>query len=82
MAVYDVESRTTVLRVTAHTQDVNAVAFADKSSPHVLISGSDDSLVKIWDRRSLSGGRASGVCVGHTEGISELSPSRAEVVLI
>lgn len=30
--------------------------------------------VKVWDRRSLSGERASGTLVGHTEGITFVAP--------
>ena len=54
LALYDVESRTTKLRVKAHTEDVNAVAFADTASSNILLSGSDDSLLKVWDIRSVS----------------------------
>ncbi|KAK4055503.1 secretory subunit [Microbotryomycetes sp. JL201] len=74
MFVYDLESQRTILRVNAHKSDVNAVSFADKSSPHLLLSGSDDCYVKVWDRRSLSGQRASGTLVGHTEGITFVAP--------
>ncbi|KAI3485973.1 hypothetical protein L1887_50552 [Cichorium endivia] len=58
--VYDIEARRRVLRVEGHSDDVNAVAFADAASSNVLISGSDDSFVKVWDRRSLSGGKTGG----------------------
>lgn len=53
---------------------VNAVCFADESSTNILVSGSDDGYVKIWDRRSLSGGTPSGVLVGAVEGITYTSP--------
>nr|CDI51619.1 wd40 repeat-like protein [Melanopsichium pennsylvanicum 4] len=72
--VYDIEARRRVLRVEGHSDDVNAVAFADAASSNVLISGSDDSFVKVWDRRSLSGGKAAGVLMGHTEGVTYVSP--------
>lgn len=65
--MYDLETNRTVLRVRAHAGDVNAVAFADSASSNLLLSGSDDTFVKVWDRRSLSGERASGTLVGHTE---------------
>ncbi|KAG0367553.1 hypothetical protein BGZ54_003675 [Gamsiella multidivaricata] len=71
--VYDIESRTVLHSVEAHNGDVNAVCFAEPSSSQVLFSGSDDRLVKVWDRRSMSAGRystPSGVLVGHSEGIT------------
>lgn len=45
--VYDIETRTSLLRVKGHDDDVNAVCFADTSSPHILYSGSDDSVIKV-----------------------------------
>ncbi len=36
----------TVLRITGHQDDVNAVAFLDGSS-HLIASGSDDTLIKV-----------------------------------
>lgn len=72
--VYDVESRRTVLRVLAHQDDVNAVAFGSASDSNLLLSGSDDSFVKVWDRRSLDGEKPSGTCVGHTEGVTFVEP--------
>jgi len=70
---YDVERRCTTLRVNAHDDDVNAVAFADEASSNVLVSGSDDSFIKVWDRRSLRGQKPSGVLPGHLEGLTYLS---------
>ncbi|GAA5908642.1 hypothetical protein JCM6882_003702 [Rhodosporidiobolus microsporus] len=72
--VYDIEARRTTLRVHAHADDVNAVAFGSASDNNLLLSGSDDSFVKVWDRRSLEGERPSGTLVGHTEGITFVSP--------
>ncbi|GAA6063021.1 hypothetical protein JCM10212_001800 [Sporobolomyces blumeae] len=74
MFVYDIEAQRTILRVNAHRDDVNAVAFGSASDSNLLLSGSDDCFVKVWDRRSLEGERASGVLVGHTEGITWVSP--------
>lgn len=68
--VFDLESRRTILRIPGHTEDVNAVCYGDKSSPHLLYSGSDDTTLKVWDRRSLGDKRAAGVFLGHTEGIT------------
>jgi len=68
--VYDVEMRKITLKLMGHTDDINAVCFADPLSTNLLFSGSDDSIVKVWDRRSMAGGRAAGCLVGHMEGIT------------
>lgn len=68
--VYDIESRQSVLRIPGHHDDVNAVCFGDASSPHILYSGSDDTLIKVWDRRSMGDSREAGVFMGHTEGLT------------
>lgn len=68
--VYDLESRKSILRIPAHTDDVNAVCFGDKMSPHILYSGSDDTTLKVWDRRSLASMRPAGMFLGHTEGLT------------
>ncbi|KAI1001472.1 hypothetical protein K3495_g6724 [Podosphaera aphanis] len=68
--VYDIESRTPIHKIEGHEDDVNSVCFADPSSPHTLYSGSDDSVLKVWDTRSLGDSRAAGVLVGHIEGIT------------
>ena len=68
--VYDLETRRSILRIPGHTDDVNAVCFGDKLSPHILYSGSDDTTVKVWDRRSLASMRPAGMFLGHTEGVT------------
>ena len=68
--VYDIETRQPVLRLTNHQDDVNAVCFGDKSSPHILYSGSDDTTLRVWDRRSMADRREAGVFIGHTEGLT------------
>ncbi|PGH12149.1 hypothetical protein AJ79_04443 [Helicocarpus griseus UAMH5409] len=70
VVVYDIESRTPTLTLENHDDDVNAVCFGDKSSPHILYSGSDDTTIKVWDRRSMGDGRAAGCFLGHSEGIT------------
>ncbi|KAK6130382.1 hypothetical protein DH2020_035887 [Rehmannia glutinosa] len=71
--VYDLEARRQSLRIPAHMSDVNAVCFADESG-HIIYSGSDDHLCKlfqVWDRRCfVSRGQAAGVLMGHLEGIT------------
>ena len=86
--VYDIEARRRTLSMPGHNDDgqptgypinraddaVNAVCFADESSTNILVSGSDDGYVKVWDRRSLSSNTPSGVLPGATEGITYTSP--------
>lgn len=68
--VYDIEANKPVLSLQAHKEDVNAVAFADETC-HLIYSGSDDHLCKVWDRRCIvSKTRPAGILVGHLEGIT------------
>lgn len=70
VVVYDIETRQSVMRISNHDDDVNAVCFGDTSSPHILYSGSDDTTLRVWDRRSMGDGREAGVFMGHTEGLT------------
>lgn len=68
--VYDLEAKRLSLQIPAHTSDVNAVCFADETG-HLIYSGSDDSLCKVWDRRCFgTREQAAGVLIGHLEGIT------------
>ncbi|KAD6120163.1 hypothetical protein E3N88_11434 [Mikania micrantha] len=70
--VYDIEANKLSLRIQAHMSDVNSVCFADETS-HLIYSGSDDNLCKVWDRRCLrSRGKPAGILAGHLEGITFL----------
>jgi len=68
--VYDIERRQSILRIPGHDDHVNAVCYGDALSPHILYSGSDDTTLKVWDRRSMGDGREAGVFLGHTEGLT------------
>ncbi|KAK6087815.1 WD repeat domain-containing protein [Seiridium cupressi] len=70
IVVYDIESRRVLHSIEGHDDHVNAVCFADKSSPHILYSGSDDATIKVWDRRSMGDRREAGAFVGHIEGLT------------
>jgi DDB1- and CUL4-associated factor 11 len=70
IVVYDIESRRVLHNIEGHDNDVNAVCFADNSSPHILYSGSDDATIKVWDRRSIGDRRPVGAFVGHIEGLT------------
>lgn len=69
--VFDREAHHRSLRIRAHDGDVNAVAFADKTS-QILFSGGDDGLCKVWDRRTLSeqNPKPVGILAGHSNGIT------------
>lgn len=69
--VYDREQNQRTLKIESHEDDVNAVAFADASS-HILFSGGDDALLKVWDRRTMreDDPQPVGVLAGHQDGIT------------
>jgi len=74
--IYDLAKGRTTVRVRAHKDDVNAVTYADASGT-LIFTGSDDHLVKVWDRRMLGvgshrGGTPVGVFMGHTEGVTHI----------
>ncbi|KAI8990550.1 WD40 repeat-like protein [Trametes punicea] len=72
--VYDLVADKRTVKIAGHTDDVNSCCWADTASGNVLISASDDTFVKVWDRRSLAATRKpSGVLIGHTEGITYVS---------
>ncbi|OSD03189.1 WD40 repeat-like protein [Trametes coccinea BRFM310] len=72
--VYDLIADKRTVKIAGHTDDVNSCCWADTASGNVLISASDDTFVKVWDRRSLAATRKpSGVLIGHTEGITYVS---------
>ena len=52
IVVYDLQSGRVSETLRAHDDDINAVCFADTSTrSNILISGSDDATIKVWDRR-------------------------------
>mmetsp|Transcript_7007 Transcript_7007/g.20478 ORF Transcript_7007/g.20478 Transcript_7007/m.20478 type:complete len:321 (+) Transcript_7007:307-1269(+) len=75
--LYDVEAQRTISKAHAHKDDVNTVCFADDND-QVYLSGSDDCMIKVWDRRCGESGdglsRAQGILPGHTEGLTYMSP--------
>ncbi|KAF7972185.1 hypothetical protein HWV62_18770 [Athelia sp. TMB] len=72
--VYDLLADRRTVKIAAHNDDVNSCCWADTASGNILVSASDDSFIKIWDRRSLgSSQKPSGVLVGHTEGITNVA---------
>ncbi|KAI9611026.1 hypothetical protein H4Q26_008873 [Puccinia striiformis f. sp. tritici PST-130] len=64
IVAYDVETRTIMSNIKGHSNDTNAVEY---------ILSSDDSYIKVWDRRCLEDARPAGALLGHTEGITYVS---------
>ena len=60
-----------LLKIPAHSYDVNSIAFADLSS-QLLYSGGDDGVINVWDTRTLSEPNAKpvGFLSGHVDGIT------------
>ncbi|XP_058036298.1 DDB1- and CUL4-associated factor 11 isoform X1 [Ahaetulla prasina] len=69
--VFDMEQNKRTLKIEAHEDDVNAVAFADNSS-HIVFSGGDDAICKVWDRRTMreDNPQPVGILAGHQDGIT------------
>ncbi|KAF9055900.1 WD40-repeat-containing domain protein [Panaeolus papilionaceus] len=72
--VYDLIANRRTVKISAHADDVNSCCWADRGSGNVLVSASDDTFLKVWDRRSLGASKKpAGVLIGHTEGITYVS---------
>ena len=71
MILYDIERRVNVFKAAAHTNDINSVAFLDEGGAgNIFASGSDDALIKVWDRRTQS---CIGGWLGHVGGLTSVS---------
>ncbi|KAL5604372.1 hypothetical protein BROUX41_002344 [Berkeleyomyces rouxiae] len=80
LLLYDLERSKLIQAIEdAHGDDVNAVCYADPLNPNILLSGSDDSFIKLWDRRCMRSRNDARVLVGHNEGITYLD-SREDMV--
>lgn len=70
--IYDLIRREVSLQIRAHSDDINSACYLD-SSNNLIVTGSDDRLCKIWDRRTMEKGVPVGIMVGHSEGIAHTS---------
>jgi len=74
LMVYDIMANRTVTKVSGcHEDEINSVMFANRQHSNIIFSGSDDGLVKVWDRRALSSNRPVGVFVGHSQGVTNIA---------
>lgn len=73
--LYDRNANVQSLRIDAHEDDVNAVCFVDETT-HIVASGGDDGICKVWDRRALREDNPIpvGVLAGHIDGITYVDP--------
>jgi WD repeat-containing protein 23 len=70
---YDLAANRVSARVpNSHDDEINSVCFANRQHSNIFLSGSDDSYVKVWDRRALNDNRPVGVFVGHAEGVTNV----------
>lgn len=46
--VYDLLANMRTVKINAHRDDVNSCCWADAGSGNILVSGSDDTYVKVW----------------------------------
>ncbi|KAB8596092.1 hypothetical protein FH972_025801 [Carpinus fangiana] len=68
---YDIESQRTTAQFIAHADDVNAICV-DPLAPNMVYTGSDDTYIKVWDRRTMANGTPVGGFFGHLEGLTHL----------
>lgn len=78
--VYDLFANRISTRVQhAHEDEINSVCFANRAHSNLIFTGSDDSLVKVWDRRALN--KEAGVFVGHSEGVTHVTSKGDGIML-
>ncbi|KAM9968817.1 hypothetical protein ACTFIW_000218 [Dictyostelium discoideum] len=78
--IYDLEGRQVINHFRGHGRDVNSVCYLDHTG-NIFVTGSDDSLIRVWDKRSLdnsgssSGGDSNkpvGTFTGHYQGLTHV----------
>lgn len=81
---YDLVKRQNVSSIVrAHSDEVNSVNFVDIEKSDVIVSGSDEACIKVWDLRCINSNQSpQGVLIGHKEGVTYISPKLDGVHLI
>lgn len=71
VVVYDMTTKKPISYIRrAHDDDINSVTYLD-DSPFLYVTGSDDSIIKVWDTRTSTKSRDSvGAFIGHEQGLS------------
>lgn len=71
--VYDLNKEEKVCNIpNTHKNDINTVCFANRSNSNILFTGSDDYIIKAWDRRIMEGNKPIGCFIGHREGVTSI----------
>lgn len=50
---FDITKNKVLCDILAHKEDINTIAFTSRNNSSVFASGADDSLIKLWDIRSM-----------------------------
>jgi WD repeat-containing protein 23 len=69
--LYDLERQLVTAKIKAHQDEVNAVTYLYPCATNLLVSGSDDTYIKLWDKRCHASPALT--LPGHTEGITCLA---------
>jgi DDB1- and CUL4-associated factor 11 len=78
--VFDLMSNRISSRISdAHDDEINSVCFANREHSQLIFTGSDDSLVKVWDRRALV--KEAGSFIGHSEGVTHVTSKGDGIML-
>lgn len=70
---YDIEYDKSEV-VQAHFDDINTLCLANPECSNILLSGGDDGIIFIWDRRALGiNNKSVGMFLGHHSGITHIT---------
>ncbi|CAI2366218.1 unnamed protein product [Moneuplotes crassus] len=71
--VYDLNKEEKVCNIpNTHLDDINTVCFANRNNSNILFTGSDDYIIKAWDRRIIESNKPIGCFIGHREGVTSI----------
>ncbi|CAN8073976.1 unnamed protein product [Agarophyton chilense] len=79
VVIFDIHAGTTSAFISAHDDDVNSVCHLQTGDENMILSASDDVMVKMWDRRETKYrtrrdiDRACALFVGHQYGLTHVS---------